>query len=274
MRQAIFHPWLIREGASMTSVPVLEWGLLQSLQGYAATPPLHRAILQLLAQELEPQEVRELHEVFLALDLENKGSVHARDLKHAVHVTLARPAHHVTHGVRPPEDLDVEAICSAIDVLPGERISFSDFLAASMKARACCRESSARAVFRRLGANDSQSLSADGLRSVFGKAFGLSEVEDWFRQAAPDCSMMTFDDFQHALQRPMWDGWGSGVRADGTNAARKVAEEPVCCGGGTSSPTTVGSPKCETESRMACPAVWCPPRSRPIVQALPSLSLA
>jgi len=58
---ALNHPWLRAEAAERcTAIP----GLLRSLELYHASPPLRRASLQLLTQELTSEETRELSAFF------------------------------------------------------------------------------------------------------------------------------------------------------------------------------------------------------------------
>lgn len=78
---ALRHPWLqtVQPGAA-----VLSREALRSMRRYADASKLRRAVLQLLAQELAPDETRELRELFLAIDKSNEGTISLRNLKDAI----------------------------------------------------------------------------------------------------------------------------------------------------------------------------------------------
>lgn len=80
---ALKHAWLTR-GLKPGAPAVLSRDLLRSIQRYANASKVRRAVLQLLAQELAPDETRELRETFLSVDRSNHGTICLRDLKDAI----------------------------------------------------------------------------------------------------------------------------------------------------------------------------------------------
>mmetsp|Transcript_82515 Transcript_82515/g.246051 ORF Transcript_82515/g.246051 Transcript_82515/m.246051 type:complete len:589 (-) Transcript_82515:112-1878(-) len=82
-QEALRHPWLAR-GATTGHMAVLSRDALRSLQRYADASRVRRAVLQLLAQELGPDETKDLREIFLAIDKSNEGTICLRDLKDAI----------------------------------------------------------------------------------------------------------------------------------------------------------------------------------------------
>jgi len=87
-QESLKHPWLTRGLATMPAA--LSRDALRSLQRYADASRIRRAVLQLLAQELGPEETRELREVFLAIDKSNEGTIRLRDLKDAIRSGASR----------------------------------------------------------------------------------------------------------------------------------------------------------------------------------------
>eukprot|EP00401_Gymnodinium_catenatum_P073382 CAMPEP_0117489020 /NCGR_PEP_ID=MMETSP0784-20121206/16818_1 /TAXON_ID=39447 /ORGANISM="" /LENGTH=585 /DNA_ID=CAMNT_0005283731 /DNA_START=97 /DNA_END=1854 /DNA_ORIENTATION=+ len=82
---ALAHPWMTQvASASAWHPPDLDWQILQSLWSYASSSRVQRAIMQLLAQELAPDESRELRDLFLHLDTAKAGTVRLCDLKDAI----------------------------------------------------------------------------------------------------------------------------------------------------------------------------------------------
>ncbi|CAE8740972.1 unnamed protein product [Polarella glacialis] len=87
-QQALQHPWLIR-ASDQTPQAKLSRDALRSLQGFRQASRLRRAVLQLLAQELEPEQTAELRETFLAIDRTNEGTICLWDLKEAIRNSAA-----------------------------------------------------------------------------------------------------------------------------------------------------------------------------------------
>jgi len=84
-QQALQHPWLARRSPMESGIPAtLSTEALRSLQRYSKASKVRRAVLQLLAHELAPEETRELREVFLSIDKSNQGTICFRDLKEAI----------------------------------------------------------------------------------------------------------------------------------------------------------------------------------------------
>lgn len=82
-REALQHPFVARPTAVGNPV-ALSRESLRSLQRYADASRVRRAVLQLLAQELDVEETQELRETFLSIDKSNEGTICLRDLKDAV----------------------------------------------------------------------------------------------------------------------------------------------------------------------------------------------
>jgi len=82
-QEALKHEWLTH-GLTAGKPVRLGRDALRSLQRYADASKVRRAVLQLLAQELGPDETRDLRETFLAMDGKNNGTICLRDLKDAI----------------------------------------------------------------------------------------------------------------------------------------------------------------------------------------------
>merc|ERR1712232_387916 len=82
VHQALQHRWLAPD--AVRAPATLNRDALRSLQRYADASRVRRAVLQLLALELEPEETRELQETFLSIDKSNEGMICLRDLKDAI----------------------------------------------------------------------------------------------------------------------------------------------------------------------------------------------
>mmetsp|Transcript_27567 Transcript_27567/g.82148 ORF Transcript_27567/g.82148 Transcript_27567/m.82148 type:complete len:603 (+) Transcript_27567:84-1892(+) len=82
-QEALHHPWLIKE--IQGGIPVsLGRDALRSMHRYVTSSKVRRAVLQFLAQELAPEETKELREAFLAIDRSGQGAICFNDLKDAI----------------------------------------------------------------------------------------------------------------------------------------------------------------------------------------------
>mmetsp|Transcript_81010 Transcript_81010/g.234893 ORF Transcript_81010/g.234893 Transcript_81010/m.234893 type:complete len:594 (-) Transcript_81010:163-1944(-) len=94
-QSALRHPWLASRAATEVAVPAtLSTDALRSLARYTKASKVRRAVLQLLAHELAPDETRELREMFLAIDKTNQGTICLRDLKEAIRASGGRSPQH------------------------------------------------------------------------------------------------------------------------------------------------------------------------------------
>jgi len=86
---ALRHGWLMR--TAQTAPAVLSRDALRSMKEYAVASKVKRAVLQLLAQELAPEETLELREIFLSIDQSNSGTISFRELKDAIRAAPTSP---------------------------------------------------------------------------------------------------------------------------------------------------------------------------------------
>lgn len=236
-QEALQHPWLVRTASGTPAV--LGRDALRSMQRYAKAPKVRRAALQLLAQELAPEETWELREAFLSIDRSNQGTICFRDLKDAIRagaksrspqkrrtfggiptpLTIAdgnpepvpelplsptkRPPSPTTPGgaLRRANSGVLDDLLRLLNANGDEQIYYSDFLAATMGAQMQEREGALRAAFNRFDADLSGTISVDDLRSVIGDSFEGVDVEELMLQANPrGCNEISFEDFMQIFE--------------------------------------------------------------------------
>lgn len=192
-RGALNHRWLAAARAS-SKAPSLNKDILRSLRRYADASRVRRAVLQLLAQELAPEETKELRSTFLDLDKSGDGTVRLAELKDAIRgnrdgdaspAGSASPTSPKTPAslLRRSKSDVIDRLFQVLDSNSDEQIYYSDFLAATMDARSQLRQEAVRAAFHRLDADSSGTISADDLRRVIGETFEGVDVELLVREA-------------------------------------------------------------------------------------------
>lgn len=212
--QALSHRWLESRTSNQT-VAVLDKETLRSLRRYADASRVRRAVLQLLAQELAPEETKELRDLFLSMDRSGVGTISLHELKDAIRgnpnegpLTEEVHEHHGSTSPKTPaarlRRAKSEVISNLFEVLDAngdEQIYYSDFLAATMDARKQLRQEAVMAAFHRLDADGSGSISADDLRRVIGETFEGVNVELLVKEAdATQKGELSFDDFLRVLE--------------------------------------------------------------------------
>ena len=211
--QALEHKWLKPRNLKDPH-PVLDRDALRALRRYADTSKVRRAVLQLLAQELAPDETKDLREVFLSLDKTGEGTISLGELKQAIRGEVAPEATpEAVEGSSPKSPktpaarlrrAKSEVIGSLFEVLDAngdEQVYYSDFLAATMDVRKQLREEAVLSAFNRLDADGSGTISPDDLRKVIGETFEGVNVELLVREADAACrGELTFQDFLSLLE--------------------------------------------------------------------------
>jgi len=198
-KKALAHPWLQRTAVEFKS-PKFGPKTVKSLRNYAQSSRVRRAVLQLLAQELLPEETKELRDTFLKLDKESTGTISLRVLTDAVRGRRATPggddasimnsfvsyvypapvpATPTTPSLPPRASSDeILSLFAVLDSNGDEQIYYSDFLAATLEARSQLREEVVRRTFARLDCDGSGAISAADLRDSIGETFeGVDAVK-------------------------------------------------------------------------------------------------
>jgi calcium-dependent protein kinase len=201
---ALNHPWLV--SASPNSIkPVLPAAALRSIGSYADAPSLRRAILQLTARELAPNDAADLRSAFLQIAGDEEGTVTFSELKAAI-----RGDESQSHSDKDPKTparrlrraktQQLKELFHMMDANGDEQIYYSDFLAAAMDQK--LTEEQLWAAFRRLDADNSGAISVEDIQSVIGNTFEGLDAQHLFEDAEfSPCANgeIGFDSFRRAL---------------------------------------------------------------------------
>jgi calcium-dependent protein kinase len=209
---AINHQWLT--GAKQSAgKPMLPAAALRSIDHYTGAPSFRRAVLQLVARELAPEDVAGLRSTFLAVAGSEEGTVRLSDLKAAIrgdesaeHTDLE--AKTPARRLRRAKTEKLTAVFQVMDANGDDQVYYSDFLAATMQEEVQLREEHIRAAFHRLDADNSGSISVEDIRRTLGDTFEGVEASSLVRETGLSPSAQEeigFDSFVRVLedwQRP------------------------------------------------------------------------
>jgi len=181
IQEVLKHPWLA-EGARAPAVP-LDEHIVESLHSFSKEKHLKRAALEAIAFSLNPQQIAELRDAFFAIDTDHSGTISMEELEKAL----------IKRGV--PTD-KVEAIFSTVDQDRTGVISYSEFLAASIRQRQFLTEERLMEAFERLDTDGSGYITAENLREVMGDDYDAARVEAMISEAdIMGDGRISFDEF-------------------------------------------------------------------------------
>eukprot|EP00439_Symbiodinium_sp_Y106_P069625 s861_g12.t1 len=206
---ALQHPWLTKTFVDVAE-PKLGPSVLVSLQQYSSKSKMQRLLLQLLAQELAPEEVSEMRELFMKLDSDARGTIRLCDLKDAMRRHSRRAKHQsptnsrwteqllspkmrASHRRRlrqetapllgsPPAD-EAEHIFSVLDANGDEEVYYSDFLAATASVRWQLRREVLRKIFNRFDRDRSGTISMHEVQLVLKESLEEGSVEELLEES-------------------------------------------------------------------------------------------
>lgn len=181
----------------------LSSGAMLSMAAYARSSKARRALLQLLVQEIAPEETTELREVFLALDRNCTGMVHLQDLKDAIRtadIGGVAGCDKLWGGEKTESAGALDALFAALDVNGEKCISYTDFLAATIPLEHHDHEDAMHAAFGRLDADGSGTIDARDLASALGGSVEGSAAVDLIAQVdSAGTGEIDFDTFSALL---------------------------------------------------------------------------
>lgn len=177
---ALNHAWFRRFEVRKTKPLVAYDSILLSMQRYIETSRLRRAAMQLLVQQLDVEETRELRTLFFNIDEESKGWISVQEFAKAVQDLQNISQQSIFQD---PQSGTPEGLFQMLDASGDDHIYFSEFLAATATVNAHSHKRPIKAVFARLDADNSGSIGVDDLRIAFGESFEGAAVKDLLLEA-------------------------------------------------------------------------------------------
>jgi len=218
-QDALQHPWLTMNTNHVCPQPKLSYDVVVSLGKYMCSSKIKRTTLQLLAQELLPDETSELRDMFLQMDTDKTGTISLSQLKEAIRgfregsstprtphsgmLSLGAASSVCTSQTSRDAQQAVAELFDVLDANGDEQVYYSDFLAAASKTRSHLRPEAVRKVFNRLDTDRTGILSASDLYRVVGKNFADVSAHDLlcdFEVTLDGQGSVTFDTFFRMLE--------------------------------------------------------------------------
>jgi calcium-dependent protein kinase len=161
-KNALNTTW-IKEKAPNASDAVLQQSLVDNLKSFRSVNKLKKAALHIIAGRLNDSQIKDLKDVFMALDSDRDGCLTHTELKAGIEKA----------GIKdiPP---DLEKIMAEVDSDGSSKIDYTEFLAATLEKKTYARKDVCWAAFRVFDRDGNGQISRKELEEVLGN----DEVRD------------------------------------------------------------------------------------------------
>mmetsp|Transcript_14217 Transcript_14217/g.21855 ORF Transcript_14217/g.21855 Transcript_14217/m.21855 type:complete len:502 (-) Transcript_14217:136-1641(-) len=194
--QALHSKWMLNKfNINERSTMLTEYSLSQitkSFQKYCRSCDLKKLSLMIIAHESDSKDVVELREAFDQFDVADNGTITMDEFKTAMRK--------YNDEYEPYSDKQLDLIFSEIDVDREGKISYTEFLAASLEFSGPIGEEKLHEAFSILDTDNSGFISKDNICEVLGKHCSEKEAEEFIACAdsARD-GILSFDEFRNAI---------------------------------------------------------------------------
>jgi len=150
---ALEHKW-IKEKAPQAKQVNLQDTFIKNLQGFRSQNKLKKAALHVIASQLNDQEIKNLREVFVALDANGDGNLTPQEMRSGMEkAKLEIPG-------------DLQKIMEDIDTSGNGQIDYTEFLASTIDQQKHIKADVCWQAFRAFDKNNDGVISLDELREV------------------------------------------------------------------------------------------------------------
>jgi len=162
--QTLNHEWIRNKAPAAKNVS-LQSGFVDNLRGFRSQNKLKKAALHIIAGQLNEDQIKNLREMFMALDNNGDGLLTAAEMKEG----LAKA------GLKDiPADL--QAILEDVDADGSGVIDYTEFLAATLDKKLYLQEDVCWSAFRLFDRNGDGKISMDELKQVLNE--GGNDIAD------------------------------------------------------------------------------------------------
>jgi len=125
----------------------------------------------MMAWSLSTAERKELRDLFLSIDTENKGTITHSELKSVLEENF-----HIS-------SIEAESLFKNLDTDNDNEIAYTEFLAAALQGRVKVHEDLLRTTFNRFDKDSTGKMSIDNLKELLGAQFEGHEIEELIAEA-------------------------------------------------------------------------------------------
>lgn len=211
---ALEHPWLASKVREPHAGPHLGSDVLVALKQYMKQSKLQRMLLHLLAQELGPEEAKEMRELFLRIDSDESGTISLAELKAAMRQRQRQTAKGSFMALRRltspnlspsnKSEEQAEQLFEMLDANGDEEVHYSDFLAATVNVRGRWRRETLRKIFNRIDRDGNGTISVSEVQRIVAQSCEDGAAEKFLKEskvALNSSGEISFEAFVELFER-------------------------------------------------------------------------
>merc|ERR1712039_663602 len=160
--QTLNHVWIKNKAPKATGAK-LQDNFVDNLRGFRSQNKLKKAALQIIANQLNEDQIKALRDTFMSLDGNGDGKLTVNEMKEGIKKSGLKEI--------PP---DLQQIMEDVDSDESGAIDYTEFLAATLDKRVYMKEDVCWSAFRVFDRNGDGKISQDELKAVLGD----DQVED------------------------------------------------------------------------------------------------
>eukprot|EP00879_Flechtneria_rotunda_P004238 GHRR01004486.1.p1 GENE.GHRR01004486.1~~GHRR01004486.1.p1 ORF type:complete len:457 (+),score=158.20 GHRR01004486.1:244-1614(+) len=157
--QILKHDWLVKEGVAVDTD--MDSVVLRRMRQFAQMNKLKKAAMMVVGQNLSPDELSGLRELFKSIDVDNSGTITVEEMRKA----LLNWGHKIS-------DVELQSLMAIADVDGDGLIDYNEFVAATMHLSKLEKEELLQKAFKQLDKDGSGTISIEELEEAL-RHFGI-----------------------------------------------------------------------------------------------------
>eukprot|EP00878_Enallax_costatus_P019301 GHUV01020361.1.p1 GENE.GHUV01020361.1~~GHUV01020361.1.p1 ORF type:complete len:411 (+),score=150.67 GHUV01020361.1:34-1233(+) len=168
--QILKHDWLVKEGIALDIE--MDSVVLRRMKQFAQMNKLKKMALMVVGQNLSPDELSGLRELFKSIDADSSGTITVEEMRRALQ--------HWGHKI---SDAELQSLMAIADVDGDGLIDYNEFVAATMHLSKLEKEELLQKAFKQLDVDGSGTISIEELSDAL-RQFGIyDDAKDLLAQA-------------------------------------------------------------------------------------------
>eukprot|EP00916_Digyalum_oweni_P020024 GHVL01033491.1.p1 GENE.GHVL01033491.1~~GHVL01033491.1.p1 ORF type:complete len:582 (-),score=72.40 GHVL01033491.1:1975-3720(-) len=193
VEQALQHPWLQTCPQMYGRSSFLTTSLFDGLKDFQTQKKLKQAAIQILARQLNENEIEDLRKKFMAVDKSGDGTVSFNELRYS----MQRAGYIML-------DAELQNVMNSLDPTGNNRIGYHEFISALLVQRNNFERQQWAEVFNKFDSQKKGKITLDSLSEVLrsgGERLSDKEALDIFQQLGKSAhDTIEFDEFMELME--------------------------------------------------------------------------